>query len=87
MRKVSMVSSPDRKDAQPVKHRAYPDRPPSDPGPKGRNARQMHQHKRNGRRIHNIRMLAVDCGLRTAHGGQTLSRPLLFFATALDAAK
>ena len=31
-------------------------------------------------------MLAVDCGLRIAHGGQTLSRPVLFFATTLDAA-
>src|SRR5215469_8216172 len=42
MRKISMVSSTDRKNAQPVEHRAYPDRPPSDPGPKARDARQVH---------------------------------------------
>ena len=84
MRKILMVCSTDCKDAQPVEHRAYiqTDRQVI---PVQRAAMHAECTSTNGMADGCI---ISACSLLIAfftHGGQTLSRPVLFFTTTLDA--
>ena len=79
MRKILMVSSTDRKDAQPVEHRAYiqTDRQVI---PVQRAA--MHAKcTSTGRRMHNIRMLTVDCFLHSRRSDAFSPRTFLHHDT------
>src|SRR5262249_5764665 len=49
----------DAEDAQPVERDAERDRGPADAGPERRQAGEMHQHERDGRRIHDVVVLVL----------------------------
>src|SRR5262249_24577195 len=60
VREVSVIASPDGKDAKPVKPKAKGNRLPGDPRPNGRQASQMNQYEWYGRRIDDIFVFALE---------------------------